>query len=105
MIKLKRGHAAPTGAASKHALKFHVTLLWQMDSTGSMKPKIGWNGIRRLSRSQRDAKNVEVLVDRDVVDTNLAKWAKPGPTAASPGASEPCASFPVPGAWYPPWGK
>ena len=30
-----------------------------------------------ISSQERDAK-VKVLVDRDVVDTNFEKWAKPG---------------------------
>jgi photosystem I P700 chlorophyll a apoprotein A1 len=31
-----------------------------------------------ISSQERDAKKIKVLVDRDVVDTNFEKWAKPG---------------------------
>ena len=31
-----------------------------------------------ISSQERDTKKVRVLVDRDVVDTNFEKWAKPG---------------------------
>ena len=31
-----------------------------------------------ISSQEREAKKVRVLVDRNVVDTNFEKWAKPG---------------------------